>query len=389
MRPLICSKLVFSISLILLLAACGRPGGKTARKPGERLFTEAAPRARAADDAGRFLAGLPGKAGNTYKDLESEAAWVAHSRESDRLWEQVANRWVPAMGAFQKRELAGASIEESVVFYPFSGPDTLMMTTFFPRNRVYVMVGLEPTGTLPERRHVTAQNLESYLGEIREAVDSELRRSFFITREMDRQFRGQVTDGLISPILLLLTRSGHTVLGCRYVRLNEQGRIIDFSPSQVVKGRIGNRGLQVDFRTDADQSEHTLFYFSVNLSDDRLKQNQPFLTFLSTLKGMTTFFKATSYMPHHPGFSQIRERVLAGSGVILQDDSGLPYRFFDAARWQVQLYGDYERPYGSFIWLEQPNLRAAYHTLSPKPLGFRIGYGFSRIPSNLLLARRK
>ena len=59
---------------------------------------------------------------------------------------------------------------------------------------------------------------------------SELGRSFFITRQMDRQFRGQVTDGLLAPILQLLVRSGHTVLGFRYVRLDDAGQVIDRAP---------------------------------------------------------------------------------------------------------------------------------------------------------------
>jgi len=72
----------------------------------------------------------------------------------------------------------------------------------------------------------------------------------------------------------------------------------------------------------------------------------------------------------------------------LQDDSGIPYHFFATARWRVQLYDNYVRPYGSFRWLEQPDLRKAYMTLGPKPLDFRIGYGYGRIASNLLFATR-
>jgi hypothetical protein len=139
---------------------------------------------------------------------------------------------------------------------------------------------------------------------------------------------------------------------------------------------------------DTDQSIHTLFYFSLNLSDAGLRKNEPFLRFLSKREGMSTYFKATSYMPHHQECSIIRQQVLKGSAVILQDDSGIPYRFFNSTDWRVQLYGAYDRPYGSFQWLEQPDLKRAYATLAPKPLGFRIGYGFSRIPSNLLLAMR-
>ena len=54
----------------------------------------------------------------------------------------------------------------------------------------------------------------------------------------------------------------------------------------------------------------------------------------------------------------------------------------------MQLYGAYDRPYGSFRWLEQADLRKAYLSSGPKPLDFRIGYGYGKVPSNLLFARK-
>ena len=84
----------------------------------------------------------------------------------------------------------------------------------------------------------------------------------------------------------------------------------------------------------------------------------------------------------------IRDRILANSAAILQDDSGIPYRYFRPDVWKVQLYGDYQRPYGAFRWLEQPDLRKAYAAAGTRPLSVRVGYGYSKIPSNLLLARQ-
>jgi len=52
------------------------------------------------------------------------------------------------------------------------------------------------------------------------------------------------------------------------------------------------------------------------------------------------------------------------------------------------LYGEYVRPYGSFSWMEQADLRNAYQTQNPKPLPFRIGYGYHAVPSNLLFATK-
>jgi len=98
--------------------------------------------------------------------------------------------------------------------------------------------------------------------------------------------------------------------------------------------------------------------------------------------------KATSYMPHHPGFSILSDALLRASDAILQDDSGLPFKKFATDQWKVQLYGDYNQPYGSFRWMEQPDLREAYKTSGPKPLPMHIGYGYRRITSNLQLATR-
>ena len=295
---------------------------------------------------------------------------------------------LPAMRTFQKAELSSRPAAASTVFYPFSGPDALTVTVFFPQSPVYVLVGLEPAGTLPDPKELERKNLEEYLAATRSGMASELDRSFFITRQMDRQFRGQITDGLCLPILELLVRSGHTILGFRYVRLDEGGQIVERASDYHAPGRIGNQGLEIEFLRDSDQSAHKLFYFSVNLSDSRLHQDRPFVTFLSTLRGSTTFLKATSYMVHKPEFSIIREHILTESEAVLQDDSGVPYHFYLPPSWQVQLYGEYVRPYGSFRWLEQPDLRKAYLTQNPKPLPFRIGYGFRDVPSNLLFATR-
>jgi len=373
---------------LALFAACSSCSSSS-QPPGKSKAVKAAVvRDRAADDVGRFLAGLPGKPGSPFADLEQQPAWQAHQRELDRMWSPVETQWLPNMTEFQRTELSGPPIQDSVIFYPFSGPDILALTIFFPNNADSVMVALEPAGALPDRTLIEKRGAARYLEGIREAVYSELHRSFFVTREMDRKFRGEVTDGLLPPILLLLARSQHTILGYRYVRLNERGDVIERDLSYKAPGKIGNKGVEIEYARDVDGSIHNLYYFSINLSDERLKPNKPFLRYLSGLKGMTTYFKAASYMTHQPTFSIIRDEVLAGSAAILQDDSGLPYRFFLAAPWQVRLYGAYETPYQPFAYREQRDLRAAYEHSKPKPLNFHIGYGFSRVPSNLLLATR-
>src|SRR6185312_3094902 len=105
--------------------------------------------------------------------------------------------------------------------------DALTPIVCFPRSRSYVMVALEPPGTLPTPAKLEKRPLAVYLPELRKTMASVLGRSFFVTRDMDRQFRGQITDGLLVPILQILVRTGHTVNGFRYLTLNDEGEIIE------------------------------------------------------------------------------------------------------------------------------------------------------------------
>jgi len=346
------------------------------------------PRARDLDDIARFVAGLPGKDGSPFSELETSAAWQSHRRQVDATWRRAEGELLGGLQDFQRQELNRTPIASAPVFYPFGGPDALTPVLYFPHSPSYVLVGLEPAGTLPSLKQIRKKALPAYLSALRRTMGSELGKSFFVTREMDRQFRGQVTDGLLLPLSQLLVHTGHTVLGFRYVRLDDAGGLIERAPDYRGPGPIGNKGVEIEFQTDADGSVHRLLYLTVNLADDRLRPNQAFRLYAANLKGATTMFKATSYMTHRPNFSIIRDLVLAASDAVLQDDSGLPFHFFASGQWKVQLYGDYRRPYGSFRWMEQKDLEKAYQLAAVKPLPMHVGYGYRKITSNLLLAER-
>jgi hypothetical protein len=373
-----------ALAVALLLYGCGKPAPVAARKDARDPISPS----RELNDTARFVAGLPGIAGSPFLQLETSAAWQAHRRCVDTAWDTAEGELLKGLRQFQQKELDRAPLKTAEVFYPFGGPDALTPTMYFPHSPSYVLVGLEPSGTLPPFRQFQKKSLEPYLGALRRTMASELGKSFFVTREMDRQFRGQVTDGLLLPIGQLLVRTGHTLLGFRYVRLDDQGRLIPREPGYHAPGLIGNKGVEIEFRTDADGSLHRLLYLTVNLADNRLRPNQAFLRYAVALKGATTMLKATSYMMHHPEFSVIRGLVLSNSGAVFQDDSGVPYCHFAPDRWRVQLYGDYERPYGSFKWMEQKDLKQAYRQTAVKPLPMHVGYGYRKIASNLLLAEK-
>ena len=110
------------------------------------------------------LAGLPGRPDSPFAKLQDNPAWAKHRQELDTAWTKILNERLPVMSAFQKAEFSRAPATTAPVFYPFSGPDSLAVTVFFPQSPVYVMVGLEPAGTLPSPKQFETKNLRELPG---------------------------------------------------------------------------------------------------------------------------------------------------------------------------------------------------------------------------------
>lgn len=375
-----------AVPAVLAIAMVSCRSGPDAR----RAAVRAAP--GEADDAARFLAGLPGRGTSRFKVLESTDAWIRHSRRLDAMFRDFRERREPQMREFAKSELSRREDLGCAVFYPFSGADALTLLTLFPGRPVYVMAALEPPGRVPLGRDIPVEALPRLLPPLADTLESLLQKSFFVTREMDRQLRGQNADGVAQPLLIQLARAGYEIIGYEYVALDGNGRP-QRRHQDVRRAEFGhNRGLRLDLLAGRSRRPAVLYYFSLNLDDAHMRANPAFERYLASLGPVCTMLKATSYTLHDRGFSRIRMQILDHSALILQDDTGIPWPTLASGPWEVQLYGDYQRPYGKAFQIRlQPDLRAAYQDprRQVKPLRFRIGYGAGRVASNLQVARRR
>ena len=228
---------------------------------------------READDAGRFLAGLPGKEGSPYRKYESSPAWIAYARQFDNLWSNFEKTRMSQMRDFQQRELTGPPIDRAIVFYPFGGPDVLTVFELFPDRSEYVLASLEPPGTVPRFKKFDFERLGRQLPQFGTTLNSLLTNSFFITREMDRQLRGQVTDGLTPLLLVQLVRTGNTILRHGYTVLEKEGRMVGRHEDEKRAAWGGNRGVAIEFQKDGGGPKRILHYISVNLDNQHLSDN--------------------------------------------------------------------------------------------------------------------
>jgi hypothetical protein len=340
-------------------------------------------RADAYNDDAQFLAGLEVRADSPYRPLEETAEWKQYAADLGDRWSIAESKHLEPIDAFQQRELAPLDSRSDFVFYPFGGPDALYVTRFFPEATLYVLCGLEPVGdilTAPVNGHYPA----SYLRLWTRALSSIFNRSFFITSEMDHYFRGRAATGVLPVICLLLARSGHTIDGVQFGRIDDSGAYVvdaDTAGGQHV-------GVQIRFHNNSDSIQRTLCYFSTELGVG-FATNPGFSRYVHSLGVAHTLIKSGSFLLHGKDFSALRAQILEISDLILEDDTGIPYRYFTNPPWRVNLFGGYSKPDAPFEGDYQKDLDADFQDPGKvRAMGFTLGYGASLRQTSLILAVR-
>jgi hypothetical protein len=331
-----------------------------------------------ADDTARFLAGMPPSADSALAPLTKDPNWQQHAKSMDRAFASLEKRQVSRIRNWADANLVSP---RPTMFYMFSGPDFLYAEAFFSRATTYVLSGLEPSGPIPDlqaqRRSIPA-TLASLQGSMRTLFDY----SFFITHNMRNDLALQ---GTIPLLYVFLARSGKQIRGVSLVNIDGQGEL----QPESAKAKSAAHGVKIVF-AGADGREQTLYYFSTDLGNSGVKSSG-FLTFCAKLGDGDSFVKSASYLMHKGEFSQVRDFLLSKSATILQDDSGIPLKFFDRAKWELTPFGNYLTPDPVFAAqnVYQTNMAELFRKGHTKPIDFGVGYRWRPGESNLLLAVKR
>lgn len=344
---------------------------------------------RSNNDVSRYIAGLQPTEGNTVKQELYTEAWKKYAADQDKKWAQLNENHFAAMHQFTSSELQEINSTQDTIFYPFSGPDFLNATTFFPDAKTYVMMALEPPGSLPVLDNFEKDSLTNYFNSINKSLHAILNFSFFRTLSMEEDFATKELNGAVQLISIFMQRSGHSIQAIEEVSIDSSGTLIlSGSPSF----SAGTKGLHITCINNKSNKIKEVYYFSCDISDLGLSKNKRLHAFLKQLPTVTTYLKSASYLLHKPYFSVVRKIVLDKSMYVLQDDSGIPARFYTSETWNHQYYGTYDAPINLFRNFLQKDLKLAYDSLEKtniKPLNFGIGYDYKLNESNLMLFSKK
>jgi hypothetical protein len=148
-------------------------------------------------------------------------------------------------------------------------------------------------------------------------------------------------------------------------------------------------GTKIDFLSASTKKIQSVFYFRTDISDKGLAKNKGFRIYLSGLPQSYSYLKAASYLLHYNDFKTIRSILFDKSTTILQDDSGIAYKYFDKSKWDVRLFGKYVKPKGEFSYISEPDLEKAYNSTALRPLTYTLGYNWRVGNSNIQYAIKK
>jgi hypothetical protein len=388
---MIMRKIVFgSLGLILLcffaaaMAPAQTPPGKTPTSvAGDRPAVEPA-----VEDVAKFLSGIPCSV-EPWKTLQRAPEWTAFAAGLEKSWAEMEEKRLGPMRTWARTELAGANAATKILFYPFGGPDFVTAHVFFPEAETYVLLGLEFVGQLPEFKASESSRAASYLSNLQAAFSDFFQKSYFITHNMDVTLAGDKVDGVLPILCFFLKRTGSTIVAVKRCAFLEGLGLVEYDYGLERKLRRPY-GIKINFSSPGSNKLRTLYYFSCDLADMSFGKDSAFHAYLNGLPFETTFLKSASYLLHYKEFSNIRSMILEKSRFILEDDTGIPFRYFPKKAWDVQLYGEYIKPVKDFAGVEQLDLKAAYADPGRvKALPFHVGYHWGTNKDSILSIKKK
>lgn len=320
------------------------------------------------DDVGLFLAGKPVRRGAILSRLQQTVEYQEHQREMGAIWRSSGRTRIRLMEAWSGAEVAPVVGSGGTVYYPFGGPDLLYVSAMFSQARNYALMGLEPVGEVPPLESLPPGEVLGALPAYRQSVKTQLLVGYFVTKDMRSDLERSALRG-VTPILL----------GTVALMGGEVESVTGFSAG-------GNPGVEMQFY-DGSGRRHTAFYVAGDLSNSGFKGG--YRDWVAGLGGKATYFKAASYLMHDDRFTQARDFFLSQSRVVLQDDSGIPFRHFAPAIWSFRFYGNYERPIELFAEHQQEDLRQAFATNPGGAVSFGSGYHANHSDANLMLAVKR
>jgi len=343
---------------------------------------------RRATATAQILAGITPAAGDPNLDrLVKLEVFAEHQKWMAAHWVPARSR-ISAIESWRAHEVKIPGAHSKTLLYPFSGPDFFNAYALFPDHPLYIFFSLERPGSLPDLESVTQVEFGRLLHDVRSAFRDIFERNYFITDYMNKQLTTPWIRGTV-PIMATMM----ALMNLRIVRIEPIDLYPELTSSyeamEAKRPRRLMRGVRIDFSSANGEPLHQLYYFSVDAADKALEFYPGFLDWVAQHRPASALLKSASYLLHDSQFEKTRAMILSSADFVIQDDTGIPYRFLQQSPWRVRLYGQYHKPIKGLRYGYQSDLESAYKAKTDTPeLPFPFGYHWRGKQSGLLIANR-
>ncbi|MDR2735037.1 MAG: hypothetical protein LBC99_10470 [Spirochaetota bacterium] len=330
-----------------------------------------------------YFAALPleAEAGSSFYKQTLMDVYPRYRENMEKYWRSFRVSTFDKIRAWQGREIA--DLDRATILYPFSGPDFLNVYAVYPDADTYIMIGLEMGGLVPRLEEMPEPELRKGLAMMVEGFRIYIGWNFYRTLGMADDLDKSPFTGTLPHVLTQLAWLDAKPLSIASVRFTPEGEMIK-EPLQ--RGEM-TRSWVMECRASSGRTQR-IIYLCQDISNEGLRGEQGVKRWLEALPPVSGLFKAASYLPPRVEFSEITRICLDKMKVLVQDDSGIPYRMLKS-NYDVTVYGWYVGPHRKFPSYGQPDLAAIYRASAKRSIEFNFQYDRPDKTRNLMVARRK
>ena len=323
-----------------------------------------------------------------YKNQQNSEIVKKHYQEFNQNWTNLENKRLEPIRVWRDNELQALNTATHNLFYPFSGPDFLNANEIFPNCDNYLLFGLEKIGELPSWESLKGAGMQNYLYGVRTALSEIFQRNYFITMRMNSALNSQV-KGVLPILSVFLARTGNDIVKIEKIVIRKNGEAV-YSKWDGRKDDGFINGICIEFVHEKAEKSQKLYYFSTDLGDHAMASKGELVTFIKSFASKISLVKSASYLLHTANFNTVKNLILDETEACVQDDTGVPYKYFKQKNWDVRLYGKYARPIRDFNHGYQPDLAKVFEEdKSIKPINFTFGYHWWTDKSSILYCTKK
>jgi hypothetical protein len=310
-------------------------------------------------------------------DLDASQKMMA--KNIDRSWKSCFQNVLTPIKTWMHDEKYDTFVHpNTLVFYPFSGPDFAFANSFFPNAGCYIMAGLENAGNLKSNIFSNARHDSGFLNNAEKYFYFSTKYGFFRTLDMEKQFEEK---GVADVIAFYLKR-----MNCEIDTIS----ILNWNPSNKsftnLQDSSNGNVCYAKFKQPSGTISE-LYFFSKNISDEGLMKDSLWLDWVNEKAkngNMVSLTKSASYLMSYESFSEVRNFILKKSKLHIQDDSGIGFKYITMSKRPYTLYGEFSRVISLFKNSMQNDLALKFKNDSTiKRLPFSIGYNLKYNETNL------